>query len=152
MPATLERPVTATRLNQIQEQIEGLQRELRALRGIPKPRQVLPELHAENGRIDAAKVADFMAVPLKRLSDGLRLNYKAVHRNPSSESFQEALQPVKRSLEILQDSFESTQVIRAWLNTPHPMLENQTALETILQGKAFAVERLLGNAAEGIVS
>jgi len=149
MPATLERPATKTRLDAIQAQIGELQRELQALRGAEPPRLILPELHAANGRIDAAKVADFMAVPLKRLSVGLGLNYKAVHRNPSSESFQEALKPVKRSLEILQEFFGPRQEIRAWLNTPHPLLDNRTSLATILDGKAFAVARILGCAWSG---
>jgi hypothetical protein len=32
------------------------------------------------------------------------------------------------------------------------MLDDRTSLETILEGKAFAIERLLGNAWEGVVS
>jgi len=152
MLAILERSATKTRMDAIQAQIGELQRELQALRGAKPPRLILPELHAVNGRIDAAKVAEFMAVPLKRLSEGLGLNYKAVHRNPSSEAFQPALYPVKRSLEYLHDCFSTKQVIRAWLNTPHPMLENHTSLETILEGKAYAVERLVGNAMEGVFS
>jgi hypothetical protein len=93
-----------------------------------------------------------MGVPLKRLSEGLGLNYKAVHRNPSAASFQKALMPVKRSLEYLQQAFQKPEIIRAWLNTQHPMLDDRTSLEIILEGKAFAVERLLGNAWEGVVS
>lgn len=114
---------------------------------------ILPELHDKaSGRIDAQKVANFISVQLKSLSEGLGLNYKALHRNPSGTSFQGALRPVKRVLEYLYESFRKPEIVRAWLNTPHPMLENKSSLETILEGKAFAVERLLGNAWDGVVS
>lgn len=69
-----------------------------------------------------------MGVPLKPLAEGLGLNYKAVHRNPSASAFQEALRPVKRSMEILEYFFGSKETIRVWLNTPHPLLENHTSL------------------------
>ena len=100
------------------------------------PRVILPELHDENtGRIDARKVAEFMGVPLKPLAEGLGLNYKAVHRNPSAGGFQEALRPVKRSLEILHEFFGPKETIRIWLNTPHPDLDGTTSLETILRAR-----------------
>jgi hypothetical protein len=115
------------------------------------PRVILPELHDENtGRIDARKVAEFMGVPLKRFAEGLGLNYKGVHRNPSAGSFQEALRPVKRSLEILHEIFGPRETIRIWLNTAHPDLDGSTSLDTILEGKAFAVTRLLENAWNGL--
>ena len=118
-----------------------------------KPQVVLPELHdGDTGRIDAQKVAEFISVPLKSLCDALGLNYKAVHRNPSASSSQEALRPVKRTLEYLYQSLGKPETVRAWLNTPHPMLEEKTALETILAGNVFALERLLGNAWDAVVS
>jgi hypothetical protein len=125
-------------------------RTILGLEGTARPRVILAELHAPNGRIDAQKVADFMGVPLKRLAEGLELNYKSVHRNPSAESWQDALKPVKRSLEILNEFFGSVETIRVWLNTPHPLLDDRTALEAILEGKGFAVSRLLGNAWNGV--
>ena len=106
--------------------------------------------HAQSGRIDALRVAEFMGVALKPLAEGLGLNYKAVHRNSSAASFQEALRPVKRSLELLHEFFGPAEAIRIWLNTPHPDLDGTTALETILEGKAFAVSRILGNAWNGV--
>jgi hypothetical protein len=127
-----------------------VEQELLILEGTARPRVILPELHAGSGRIDAQKVANFMGIPLKRLAEGLGLTYKAVHRNPSAEGWQEALKPVKRTLEILHEFFGSVETIRAWLNTPHPLLNDRTSLETILEGKGFAVSRLLGNAWNGV--
>jgi Protein of unknown function (DUF2384) len=145
--------MTLTSANQIRDQIAILQKQLGTLQVAEAPKVILPELHDEkSGRIDAQKLADFMAIPLKRLAEGVELNYKAVHRDPSGDSFQEALRPVKRSLEYLHELFQKPAIIRVWLNTPHPMLDGQTALATILQGKAFAIERLLGNAWDGVVS
>lgn len=129
---------------------EQLQAKLQALNAAEVPKVVLPELHdGKTGRIDAQAVAEFMGVPLKRLAEGLGLDYKAVHRNPSAAGFQTALQPVKRSLELLEFFFKEKATIRVWLNTPHPLFENQTSMAIIMEGKAFAVARILGCAWSG---
>ena len=151
MPSTLEHPGKMARAVQLQSKITELQSELQALRGTTVPGILLPEIHdEENGRIDAQKVAVFMGIPLKHLAEGLGLSYKAVHRNPSASAFQEALQPVKQSLEVLHGFFGPPEAIRAWLNTPHPLLDGETSLATILDGKAYAIARLLVNAWYGI--
>lgn len=159
MPTTLERPrertVNPSHVTQIAElkaKVAALEQAISTGTGPKQPRLILPELHATNGRIDAQKVADFLCIPLKRLAEGLKLNYKAVHRDPSGASFQEALRPVKRSLEYLHELFQKPASIRVWLNTSHPMLDGKTALEAIMDGRAFAVERLLGNAWDAVVS
>lgn len=140
-----------TKALKIRGQIAKLEEELKALNVVEVPKVILPELHdAATGRIDAQKVADFMGVPLKQLSEGLGLYYKAVHRSPSASGFQQALRPVKRSLEILREFFGPAEAIRAWLNTPHPDLDGTTAMETILEGKADAAWTLLENAWNGI--
>ena len=142
-----------TELAELEGKLAALQQKIQTIKGTEFPKLILPELHDQkNGRIDAQKLANFMAIPLKRLAEGVELNYKAVHRDPSGESFQEALRPVKRSLEYLHELFQKPATIRVWLNTPHPMLDGKTALATVLEGKAFAIERLLGNAWDGVVS
>ena len=124
---------------------------LRSLPDVPEMRVNLTDLHdAKTGRIDARKVADYMGVPLKRLAEGLRLNYKAVHRNPIAEATQGALQPVKRSLEILNLYFRKPELVRAWLNTPHPALDGKTALGAILDNEAGAVQIVLESALAGV--
>jgi hypothetical protein len=120
-------------------------------RSRPLIRLSLPKLHnSESGRVDAREVADFIGVPLKPFAEGIGLNYKAVHRNPSAAAFQNALRPVKRSLEILSDFFVQPKRVRAWLNTSHPDLDGRTAIEVILEGKSFAVLRILEDAAAGV--
>lgn len=145
-------PDIMERAAELQSQVAAMQEKLQALlRGVGGLQVVLPELHDEaTGRIDAQKLAVYMGVPLKRLAEGLQLSYKAIHRNPSAETFQPALKPVKRSVEILQDFFHKPETVRVWLNTPHPDLDGQTALEMILANNTNAVLRILENAAAGV--
>ena len=152
MPATLHKQATASVMEPpVEEQIAALEEKLRSLRGIASVRVILPQLHDEvTGRVDAQKVADHLGVPLKRLAEGLGLNYKTAHRNPDAESFQETLRPVKRSLEILDEFFRKPELVRAWLHTPHPDLDGSTALETILGNRAEAVCTILENALAGV--
>jgi hypothetical protein len=163
MPTTIERfkrrapmgstvaAVSIAKALKIRNRISILHKQLASLKVVDAPKLILPELHdKKSGRIDAQKVADFMWVALKQLSEGLGLNYKGVHRSPSAAGFQEALRPVKRSLELLHEFFGPAEAVRAWLNTPHPDLDGTTALETILVGKASAVRLILENAWNGV--
>jgi hypothetical protein len=135
------------KLEKTLETIHGQQLRPRLLR---RPlRVVLPELHATSGRIDARKIAEFLDIKLTELCKGLDLNYSAVHKSSDSVNIQSALQPVKRSLEILQDLFENRDTIRAWLNVSHPEL-GMTPLEAILSKKSEALQGMLENALEGI--
>ena len=148
---TLVDSVGLAKALEIRARIKALQEEPQILDVSEVPKVILPELHdGKTGRIDAQKVAEFMGVVLKLLSEGLGLNYKAVHRSPSAAGFQKALRPVKRSLELLHEFFGPPESIRAWLNTPHPDLGGTTALETILEGKAEAVGLILENAWNGV--
>jgi hypothetical protein len=148
----LEGTKKETQLVELQSRIAELQQQLQSILGSGGLRVILPDLHAENGRIDAQKVADYIGIPLKRLSDGIGLRYGSVHRNPSAEFLQDALWPVKRTLELLYEFFGRRETIRVWLNTPHPDLGGKTALEIILENKAVAVQTILENAFVGVPS
>jgi hypothetical protein len=152
MEATFEKkPELLKQAAKLQEQITVIQEQLQHILHNTGTLQVtLPELHEEkSGRIDAQRVADYMGIPLKRLSEALDLNYKATHRNPSAEALQPTLRPIKRILEILQDFFRKPETVRVWLRTPHPDL-GHSALETILNKKSAAVLTVLQNAAAGV--
>jgi hypothetical protein len=140
------------RAAELKGQITTIQEQLQTLiRGAGGLQVVLPKLHDEaSGRIDAQKLAVYMGVPLKRLAEGLQLNYKAIHRNPSADAYQPPLKPVKRSLEILHEFFHKPETVRVWLNTPHPDLDGRSALEMILANNPTAVLRILENAAVGV--
>lgn len=154
MPTRLleAKPELLERAAELQSQVAVMQEKIQALlRGVGGLQVILPELHDEtSGRIEAQKLATYMGVPLKRLAEGLQLNYKAIHRNPSAEAFQPALKPVKRSAEILHDFFHKPETVRVWLNTSHPDLDGLTALEMILANNPNAVLRILENAAAGV--
>ena len=145
-------PDLQAQIAELKQQILTIQEHLAArLRG-PAPLQVLlPELHDPvNGRIDAQKLAVYLGVPLQQLAVGLQLNYKTLHRTPSAAAFQGQLKPVKRTVEMLHQFFSKPETVRVWLNTPHPDLDGDTALETILANHAGAVLRILENAAVGV--
>ena len=154
MPTLLleARPELMERAADLQSQVAVMQEKIQVLlRGVGGLQVILPELHDEtSGRIDAQKLATFMGVPLKRLAEGLQLNYKRLHRNPSSEAFQPALKTVKRSVEILHNFLHKPETVRVWLNTSHPDLDGHTALEIILANNPNAVLRILENAAAGV--
>jgi hypothetical protein len=153
MPAALEnRPKILKQAEDLQSEITAMQARLQTLfRGAGGLQVILPELHDKaSGRIDARKLAAYMGLPLKRLAQGLQLNYKSVHRNPSSEAIQPVLKPVKRSMEVLHDFFHKPETVRAWLNTSHPDLDGHTAMEMILANNTAAVLRILESAAAGV--
>ena len=152
MTAKLEDTKKESQLVELQRRIAELQQQLQSIPGSGGLRVILPDLHAENGRIDAQKVAGYIGIPLKRLSDGIGLRYGSVHRNPSAESLQDSLWPVKRTLELLHQFFGRQETVRVWLNTPHPDLGGKTALEIILKNKAVAVQTILENAFIGVPS
>ena len=150
--ALLDKPKILESAAELQSQVAAMQEKLQIiLRGIGGLQVILPELHDDaSGRIDAQKLAVYMGVPLKRFAEGLHLNYKAIHRNPSAEAIQPLLKPVKRSMEILHDFFHKPETVRVWLNTSHPDLDGHTALELILANNPNAVLRILENAAAGV--
>lgn len=117
----------------------------------PAVRVRMPELHnPSTGRIAADKVAEYLGVKLKQLSEALGANYTTVHKTPAADSLQTSLAPIKRSLEILGDTLPDVVAVRAWLNSPHPDLGGRTPLSVILEGKAGALRTLLENALKGI--
>jgi CheY-like chemotaxis protein len=144
----LEKPVDSKKL---------LENVRRLLAGIHTPGTFLEvplrELHDEkSGRIDAQKVAEFLGVPLAELVQALGASYPAVYKTPAASSLQEALRPIKRSLDLISRATRSPADARAWLNDPHPALGERTPLEVILSGRSGAIVTLLENLRAGIPS
>jgi hypothetical protein len=125
-------------------------------RGVSPARQgvlelPLPELrNAQSGRIDAQRVADYLAIPLRRLAAVLAVGYAGLHKTPDSARTQEALRPIVRVLELANRAFGGAEPVRKWLNRPLRELEDESPLAVILAGEADAVETLLVNALTGI--
>jgi uncharacterized protein (DUF2384 family) len=117
----------------------------------PRVSVALVDLHdSTSGRIDAIRIAEFLAVPLPRLAAAVGARYASVHKTPDAPSLQEALGPIKRCLALLARATRNQREARAWLNTPHPDLDEKTPLAVILAGHADAVVTLLENALAGL--
>ena len=113
----------------------------------------LADLHdRESGRIDAARVAEFLSIPLAGVSRAIASSYPSVHKTPDAASLQDALGPIKRALELVSQVTRSRREALAWLNNPHPDLDGKTPLSVMLNGRADAVVALLENALAGIPS
>lgn len=114
----------------------------------------LAELHdPDTGRIDAKRVAEFLAIPLTRLAIAIGANYPTVHKTPAAPGLQNSLRPIKRAIELVSELTRTPADARAWLNNPHPDLgRRRTPMEAILKGKADALVTLLENALAGIPS
>ena len=131
------------------------ERESRGSGARPSPKLAvrLAELHdRETGRLDAARVAEYLKIPLKQLSEALGRNYSTVHRTPSAVGLQEPLGSIKRSLIILEDVLGDRSSALIWLNSPHPDLGQRTPMDVILEGRVQVVEEMLKGALEGIPS
>ena len=113
----------------------------------------LRELHDRStGRIDARKLAAFLALPLAQFAAALDALPATVHKSPAAPALQKRLQPVKRAIDLLSRATRHPSDARAWLNNPHPDLDGRTPLDVILDGRADAVVTLLENAATGLPS
>lgn len=122
----------------------------RAAATLPVP---LAELHnALSGRIDARRVADFLAVALPQIAAAVGASYPAVHKTPDASNLQKGLGPIKRSLALISRRTRNRREARAWLNSPHPDLGEKTPLEVMLSGRADAIVTLLENAIAGLPS
>jgi hypothetical protein len=113
----------------------------------------LRELHdPESGRLDAGRIAEYLSIPLKSLSELLGRGYSTVQKTPAAPSLQPTLRSVKRILEILEQVLVHRAAVLAWLNSPHPDLGRRTPLDVILQGYPDAVEDMLESALAGTPS
>jgi hypothetical protein len=119
----------------------------------PPPAVLLRELHDRaTGRLDAARVADYLRLPLKQLSEALGRNYSTVHRTPTALAIQETLLSIKRSLIILEEVLGDRASALAWLNSPHTDLGRRTPMQVLLEGRAQVIEDMLEASLDGIPS
>jgi hypothetical protein len=107
-----------------------------------------PELRARSGRLDAKRVAKRLDVSLRDLAVPLGVSHQALSKTPDSERAQEGLDPIARTLGLL-DEMLGRERERAWLNTPHARLGGETPLKALLSGRAEEVARMLGVVRDG---
>ena len=109
------------------------------------------ELHdSTTGRVDAKKLAEYLAIPLASLANAIGKDYKAVFKTPASEPLQSALAPIHRTVMALDRYFGRRKESLAWLNTANPELDARRPKDFILEGKAEIVADMLEGALAGV--
>ena len=103
-----------------------------------------------SGYLNVRGMAAALGVPVPRLCEGLGFSREAGQAAADATVLSAAFRPIIRSLEILGELFHDPDAVRAWLRTPHPDLDGDTALGTILSGQAEAVCIILEHALAGI--
>jgi CheY-like chemotaxis protein len=102
-----------------------------------------------SGRIDAARVAEYLGAPLAFMADAFKRNYSTVAKTPAAESLQKPLQDFKRVIEVLQHVLGDRISVRSWMHTPHPDLSWKTPHSIIQEGNIGAVRRLIDSGLGG---
>lgn len=109
-------------------------------------------LRSENGRLSAARIADALGVPLKRLAEALKVGYTTVQKTSDSASLQARLAPFANVLAVLNSVFHGDpQRVRAWLVAEHDHLGGKPPQQVMLTpGGVAGVEQLVYGAWLGI--
>ena len=110
----------------------------------------VPELRSRNGRLDSSRIADRLGVSVAQLAKLSGVSRQALSKMPDSPTVQPALDPIARSLSIL-DAVLPPAGVRKWLGASHPMLGDEAPLAVILDRRGESVARLLESAREGLV-
>jgi hypothetical protein len=114
---------------------------------VPELRIATPDLRAPSGRLDATKIAKQLGVPIARLAALVGVSRQALSQTPDSPGIQHALDPIARTLHVLDDSLHPDDQ-RKWLRTSRENLDGRTPLDRIMSGGADAVARMLESVKE----
>lgn len=118
-----------------------------------KPPLLVADLHdRKTGRIDAKRLAEYLALPLSALARAVGRDYKGVFKTPASESLQPVLEPIHRTAVALHRYFRHRRETLAWLNTPNPELDGQRPRDLVLEGKAEVIADMLEASLAGVVT
>jgi hypothetical protein len=101
--------------------------------------------------LDAKKVADRLGVSVARIASLTPVTRQALNETPDSSRVQEALDPIARSLAVLETAL-APEHVNQWLNASHSRLNGSTPLEALLDGRAERVARMLEIARDGGVN
>ncbi len=114
---------------------------------VPELRIAAPNLRAPSGRLDATMIAKQLGVPIARLAAVVGVSRQALTQTPDSPGIQHALDPIARTLHVLDESLGSDDQ-QKWLRTSRVNLDRKTPLDAIMNGNANTVARLLESARE----
>jgi len=111
---------------------------------------VVRDLHdPETGRLDAKRIAEYLALPLSTLADGLGRSVAAVHKSPASLPLQAKLAPIAWTIGALSLVLRSRDNLLTWLNSPHPDLDGHTPMSLIVSGRAVELSDMVKAALAG---
>lgn len=103
---------------------------------------------AKTGRLDAARIAAVLGVPVSRLAAVAGVTQQALSARPASPKAQAGLQLIARVLAAVEEMLPEVHR-QMWLNTPLQRLGGETPLAMILGGRADVLARTLERALEG---
>ena len=106
-------------------------------------RHTVPQLHAQNGRLDARAVSTLYGVSLAALARALGRSEQTVHKTPTAHTIQPTLRLYERVAAMLLRLTGSEIGLRAWLNASNPELEEEAPLTLLLNGEGEVVADLL---------
>ncbi len=102
----------------------------------------------KSGRLDAARIAAVLGVPVSRLAAVAGVTQQALSARPDSPKAQPGLQPLARVISALEELIPEAHR-QMWLNAPLQRLRGETPLSMILDGRADVLARTLEWALEG---
>jgi Protein of unknown function (DUF2384) len=100
--------------------------------------------NASTGRLDAERIAEEMAVPVKVIADALGLKAPGVRKNPDATRLQTDLRRIYTIWTTLVELYSGDKThARIFLNTPNRYLNRKAPIEFIELGSLEPVEALL---------
>jgi uncharacterized protein (DUF2384 family) len=95
----------------------------------------------ESGRLDAARIAKEMGVPVATIAGAIGRKAPGVRKSPDAGSLQQSLRRLYRVWVALVDLYAGDRLhARIFLNAPNRHLENRAPIEFIEQGDLAPVE------------
>jgi uncharacterized protein (DUF2384 family) len=98
----------------------------------------------ESGRLDAARIAHELNVPVGRIAEAIGRKAPGVRKHPDASSLQGELRRIYRVWVALVDLYAGDKKhARIFLNAPNRNLENRAPIEFIESGDLAPLESLL---------
>ena len=98
----------------------------------------------ETGRLDARRLAAALGVTQRQMAAVLGYTPTGLSKNPTSPRLQPKLRDLMSLVNCLRELFDGRMdMVRIWLNAPHPYLEGASPFDYLENGKLDAVDTLV---------
>jgi uncharacterized protein (DUF2384 family) len=101
------------------------------------------------GRLDAARMARVVGVPVSALARSVGVTASALSKRSTARAAQRGLREVEWAWASLLQMLGSNTAARAWLHAPHPDLGNQPPLSLLTEGSTTALADYVRSALSG---